>query len=659
MTGRRLKACVITGVVVPHDAISNITRQQADALAGVADVRVFAHGCQVPDSRVTEVGDPLALAAHDHFRAADLVVFNFGIAYPLFDAIHLAPRTATVVVCYYGVTPPQLLPPDRRGVIHESYKQASNILAADRVLVTSDHIRKDLALVGVPDDRVRMVRLGVAFAPAGERPARAAGDPLRLLYVGRFVPAKGVRDLVQAVAAVSGNLRLDLAGSGRWADEAYLAEVRAAGEAALGDRFRVHLDATDEELAGLYAAADAVVLPSYHEGFGVPIVEALAAGCFPVTSDAGACPETAGGLGLVYPVGDVPALADRLRTLAAAVAAGGFPVNGRVVPAAEWRARAADRAAEFSRAAYEARFRAAVLSGVNGPPTAAREYLADAHRKALNLTPVPADPLAGLVGKLNALLAETAAAGPVPATAPPAAPAVAPTESAAGEPVSPAPPPRRGLLTRGRGLVRRARPAVYRVPVLGHAIRYVKRVVFLPWNFHKHYQQSAAFQAEGAARPAGADGGRAGRGQGLTAAVRRDAAAAAVEQLAGVAAEVRGLGDRYAGCYDRIAEQLRARGRPSGSWPGPATGWPSWRPPSGRWPRSWPPCGTRSPGRRGTWTRPWRTTWATCRPTRSRAGTRRNLQPRWVSWTASSITRSGRGRRPGRCWCRPGGPPAG
>lgn len=556
MTGRRLKACVITGVVVPHDAISNITRQQADALAGVADVRVFAHGCQVPDSRVTAVDDPLALAAHDHFRAADLIVFNFGIAYPLFDAIHLAPRTATVVVCYYGVTPPQFLPPDRRGVIHESYKQASNILAADRVLVTSDHIRKDLALVGVPDDRVRMVRLGVAFAPAGERPARAAGDPLRLLYVGRFVPAKGVRDLVQAVAAVGGNLRLDLAGSGRWADEAYLAEMRAAGEAALGDRFRVHLDATDEELAGLYAAADAVVLPSYHEGFGVPIVEALAAGCFPVTSDAGACPETAGGLGLVYPVGDVPALADRLRTLAAAVAAGGFPVNGRVVPAAEWRARAADRAAEFSRAAYEARFRAAVLAGTSGPPAAAREYLADAHRKALNLTPVPADPLAGLVVKLNALLAETAAAGPVPA----AAPAVAPTESAMTEPVSPAPPARRGLLARGRGLVRRVRLAVYRLPVLGHAIRYVKRVVFLPWNFHKHYQQSAAFQAEVLHALRGLTADVRAEVQGLTAAVRRDAAAAAVEQLAGVAAEVRGLGDRYAGCYDRIAEQLRAQG---------------------------------------------------------------------------------------------------
>jgi glycosyltransferase involved in cell wall biosynthesis len=72
----------------------------------------------------------------------------------------------------------------------------------------------------------------------------------------------------------------------------------------------------DDELPGLYAGAEAFVLPSVYEGFGLPVLEAMASGTPVVASDAAALPETCGGAArLVAPEPD--ALADALVTLLA------------------------------------------------------------------------------------------------------------------------------------------------------------------------------------------------------------------------------------------------------------------------------------------------------------------------------------------------------
>ena len=60
----------------------------------------------------------------DHFLESDLILYHFGIVNPLFDSIHLAPPTAKVVVCYYGITPPDLVAEPQRSVLYESYRQA-------------------------------------------------------------------------------------------------------------------------------------------------------------------------------------------------------------------------------------------------------------------------------------------------------------------------------------------------------------------------------------------------------------------------------------------------------------------------------------------------------------------------------------------------------
>jgi alpha-1,3-rhamnosyl/mannosyltransferase len=68
----------------------------------------------------------------------------------------------------------------------------------------------------------------------------------------------------------------------------------------------------DDDLPGLYAAARCFACPSRYEGFGLPVIEAMATGTPAIVSDGGALPEVAGGAAAVFPAGDAAALASAI-----------------------------------------------------------------------------------------------------------------------------------------------------------------------------------------------------------------------------------------------------------------------------------------------------------------------------------------------------------
>jgi len=199
------------------------------------------------------------------------------------------------------------------------------IRSAAAILCGSEHSKRDLVdTYKLPPSKVRVVPYGVEHqsfrpgAPLDEAWMRSAG--LRadyVLHVGGLYERKNIPALLRAVAHLRsqgkwGERQLVLAGAEApgiaGAEEIHrtIAELDLAPSVALAGRV------PDEQLPGLYAHAALLVMPSLYEGFGFPILEAMATGTPVVASNTSSLPEVAGDAAILVPPEDNLALADAI-----------------------------------------------------------------------------------------------------------------------------------------------------------------------------------------------------------------------------------------------------------------------------------------------------------------------------------------------------------
>jgi glycosyltransferase involved in cell wall biosynthesis len=241
-----------------------LRRPRVESTVGRVDV-VHDAGYVVPPSRaplVATVHDVLFLAYPDHYTWHTRVVLRRGL--------ELARRHATLVIC-----------PSR---------------------TTADACRA----AGFEDDRLRLVPWGVRSGAAD--PARI--PPIRrryrldrpfVLFVGTVEPRKNIHRVIEAFRRLDRtDLELVLAGPQGWRED--LGASVAGRVRWLGPVPRDHLEC-------LYAAADAFVYPSLGEGFGLPVLEAMAQGAPVVTSAGTATEEVAGEAAVLVDPTDVDAIA--------------------------------------------------------------------------------------------------------------------------------------------------------------------------------------------------------------------------------------------------------------------------------------------------------------------------------------------------------------
>lgn len=167
----------------------------------------------------------------------------------------------------------------------------------------------------LPGRHVVHVPNAVACTPRPSRPA--ADGPLQLLYLGRLIRDKGLRELLHALAIVNRDgerARLTVAGSGP--HEAELREL--ASRLGLGGAITFAGPVAGAEKARLLAASDLFMLPTYHkEGLPYALIEGMAAGLPVVTTANGAIPDLVshGVQGLMVPAGDAGAIAREVQAL--------------------------------------------------------------------------------------------------------------------------------------------------------------------------------------------------------------------------------------------------------------------------------------------------------------------------------------------------------
>lgn len=260
-----------------------------DALDAAGGLPVVAAGAPGRAGRVRA----FASAARSRSALDGASVVHYPLTVPL---PHVrVPRAITLHdVLHHDL--PELVPRTVRAFRAVAYDRAAR--SCELVIVPSRFVQERAeARIRLDPNRVRVVPHGVdhsIFRPGGE------GREPFLLYPARFWPHKNHGLLFEAFARVRRErpeLELVLTGGG------HDARMLPVGVRSIGQ-------VSQHELARLYRTAEAMVFPSLYEGFGAPILEAMASGCAVAASNAGAIPEVAGGAAVLFDPSTAGAIAE-------------------------------------------------------------------------------------------------------------------------------------------------------------------------------------------------------------------------------------------------------------------------------------------------------------------------------------------------------------
>ena len=279
-------------------------------------------------------------------RDGDVTILHFAMPSPLSAAFATLPGAR--VLCYHNVTPPHFFAPYDPGIVGLTARGRAELASlagrVDLALGVSDYNRRELEAMGF--DRTGVLPLLVDT----ERLTRAAPGPalermlqdglVNILFVGRIAPNKKIEDHIRLAEIykryVDVYYRFVFVGRTDAVPRYYAAIRGLLAEFAMpDDRFWFTGPATNEELATYYRNAHAYVSLSEHEGFCVPLVEAMAMDVPVLAYGAAAVPETLDGAGVCFTPKDLEIAAELLGALVY-----DQPLRGRVLAGQRDRLRA-------------------------------------------------------------------------------------------------------------------------------------------------------------------------------------------------------------------------------------------------------------------------------------------------------------------------------
>ncbi|MBU7015577.1 MAG: glycosyltransferase family 4 protein [Theionarchaea archaeon] len=285
-------------------------------LSKIEDIALITYRNPCPPLDVpTEIMNPLGAFSDRSLYLWHLYVNGVLHRTTQFDIVHSPENAAliTSVKCKKVVTVHDLilyLFPHYGGILHRArYRMLLPWTAktADRIIAVSQSTKRDLVtLVGVPQYKITVIYPGVGpeFSPCDPRAVREIREKYHLecpfiLYTGTLSPHKNVSTLVASFRKLKDSgmpHSLVLTGAKGWRYHSVIETIE-----------RLHMEKNviltgyipSEDLPAVYSAADVYVYPSLYEGFGLPVVEAMACGCPVVASTGSSLPEVVGDAGIL------------------------------------------------------------------------------------------------------------------------------------------------------------------------------------------------------------------------------------------------------------------------------------------------------------------------------------------------------------------------
>ena len=287
-----------------RDAVGHHTLQVDDILRELgAETTLYA-----------EHIDPQLSHRAQHYRehatdpAPDLIIYQASIGSPVAD--YLLARPEPIVINYHNITPAELYyryVPQLGAALDLGRQQLTPLCRkAIHAIADSEFNAHELRALGLRDVAVLPPLVDASVLPSnGEiNPTcgRSLGTmPATLLFVGRLAPNKRQEDLIAATAILRrwiGDIELILVGSSS-ADTYARALKEYSQRLGVDDIVRFEGSVSSKQLVGRYQSADVFVCLSIHEGFCMPLVEAMAWGVPIVALGATAVPDTLGGAGVL------------------------------------------------------------------------------------------------------------------------------------------------------------------------------------------------------------------------------------------------------------------------------------------------------------------------------------------------------------------------
>lgn len=308
-----------TALMLQSAGVKSYLYYWLSSLSPEADRRDDKLSFYPPGFRLSAALDHQKASAHSSFGLRLIQICDLlgsappGMFVPTSDVFHASqhmargPRAAAMTATVFDMSCWTVPGMHTKANNAATYRYGANILkSCEGLIAISEHARHDAGeVLGIPLERIRVIYPGVAepfFSPSAEKAAaiRARYHLERpyLLFVGCIEPRKNVPGLIAAYDRLPSGLRrevqLVVAGPFGWAAE----DVRRmlSDDA---DHIRYLGYVPEDDMPGLFFGASALVYPSYYEGFGLPVAQALAAGVPVIASNRTSLPEIVGDAGLL------------------------------------------------------------------------------------------------------------------------------------------------------------------------------------------------------------------------------------------------------------------------------------------------------------------------------------------------------------------------
>ncbi len=239
------------------------------------------------------------------------------IHYPTHMESPLSLTFSRTVLTFHDVVP-RVLPETSTAEIIERFDRCvSRLRYVDTILTVSNFSKREMVeKLGIDPEKITVCYNGVddiffIEESSGDIVRKYSGGSPYILFVGTLEPRKNVESLLEAFRELNRReMKLLLAGKEGWGTESIRKKIQ---ELALGQDVSFLGYVPEEDLPHLYRGAEAFVYPSYYEGFGIPIIEAMASGAPVITSRAASLTETAGDAAILVTPGDVHGIVEALR----------------------------------------------------------------------------------------------------------------------------------------------------------------------------------------------------------------------------------------------------------------------------------------------------------------------------------------------------------